>query len=149
VSHAPRILIIDDEDEVRAVFTQILLEKGYHVTAVATARHALATVRNGEFELVVLDLSLPDCDGLELTRQIRGEIPHLHILAISGFMVGDMPREAVAAGANATLQKPTTPSALRRKVSELVAYQGSGVGRFQDTGRIDGSIADISSGPAR
>jgi len=53
-------------------------------------------VRKGEFELVVLDLSLPDRDGLELTRQIRGEIPHVYILAISGFMVWDMRRKAVA-----------------------------------------------------
>jgi two-component system phosphate regulon response regulator OmpR len=121
VDHAPRILVIDDEDEIRTFFSQILLEKGYHVTAVATAGQALRALRSLEFELVVLDLSLPDGDGLEVTRQIRCEIPHLHILAISGFMVGDMPLVAIAAGASATLQKPTTASALRWKVSELVA----------------------------
>jgi CheY-like chemotaxis protein len=119
--NAPRILVVDDEYEIRTFFAGILLDEGYCVTTVATARHALTAVRNEEFELVVLDLSLPDSDGLELTRQIRGEIPHLHILAISGFMVGDMPREAVAAGASATLPKPTTSSALRRSVSGLVA----------------------------
>jgi len=125
---------VDDEHEIRTLFTQILLNEGYSVSAVATARHALAAVRNGEFELVVLDLGLPDSDGLELTRQIRGEIPHVHILAISGFMVGDMPREAVAAGASATLPKPTTSSALRRSVSQLVAFADSGAGRFKVAG---------------
>lgn len=121
MSYAPRILIVDDEDELRAFFTQILLEKGYDVTAVATARQALRALHSFEFELVVLDLSLPDGDGLAITRQIRAEIPHLHILAISGFMVGDMPHEVIAAGASATLQKPTSSSALRLTVSELVA----------------------------
>ena len=136
--NAPRILAVDDEYDIRTFFTQILLEEGYCVTAVATARHALAAVRNGEFELVVLDLSLPDSDGLELTRQIRSELPHLRILAISGFMVGDMPREAVAAGASATLPKPTTASSVRRKVSELVACRAHRptVGSIESRGQI-------------
>jgi CheY-like chemotaxis protein len=131
LSYAPRILVVDDECEIRTFFARILSEDGCFVTAVATARHALAAVRNGEFELVVLDLSLPDSDGLELTRQIRGEIPHLHILAISGFMFGDVAHEALAAGASATLPKPTTPSALRRSVSELVAYTDSRIGQYK------------------
>jgi len=80
----------------------------------------------------VLDLSLPDSDGLELTRQIRGELPNLPILAISGFMVGDMPREALAAGASATLPKPAAALALRRSISGLIA--DSGVGRYQIAG---------------
>jgi len=134
LTYAPRILVVDDEYEIRTFFTRILSLDGHLVTAVATARHALAAVRNGEFEVVVLDLSLPDSDGLELTRQIRGEIPHLHILAISGFMVGDMPREALAAGASATLPKPTTSSALRWSVSELLAQADSGVQRFKTAG---------------
>jgi CheY-like chemotaxis protein len=107
---------------------------GYYVTAVVTARQAMAAVRNREFELVVLDFSLPDGDGLEITRQIRCEIPLLPILAISGFMMGDMPREAVAAGASATLPKPTTSSALRRSVSELLAHADSGVQRYKIAG---------------
>jgi len=134
LTYAPRILVVDDEYEIRTFFTRILSLDGHDVTAVATARHALATVRNGEFEVVVLDLSLPDSDGLELTRQIRGEIPLSRILAISGYMVGDMPREVLAAGANATLTKPTTPSALRRSVSELLAQVDSGAQRFKIAG---------------
>jgi two-component system NtrC family response regulator len=129
--NAPRILVVDDEDEVRTFFARILSEEGYCVTAVATARHALAAVRNAEFELVVIDLSLPDSDGLQLTRQIRGENLHLQILAISGFMVGDMPREAVAAGASATLPKPTTSSSLRRSVSGLMADADSDIEPFK------------------
>jgi len=134
LTYAPRILVVDDEYEIRTFFTRILSVDGYLVTAVSTARHALAAVRNGEFEVVVLDLSLPDSDGLELTRQIRGEIPHLQVLTISGFMVGDMQREAVAAGASATLPKPTTSSALRRSVSELLPARDSGVQRFKIAG---------------
>ena len=134
MSYAPRILVVDDEDEVRAFFARILSGDGYYVTAVATACQAMAAVRNREFELMVLDFSLPDGDGLEMTRQIRCEIPLLPILAISGFMIGDIPHDAVAAGANATLSKPTTSSALRRSVSELLALADSGVQRYKIAG---------------
>jgi len=94
----------------------------------------MAAVRNREFELIVLDFSLPDGDGLEITRLIRCEIPLLRILAISGYMVGDMPSVAIAAGASATLPKPTTSSALRRSVSELVAQGHAGIGRHKVAG---------------
>ena len=134
MTYAPRILVVDDEYEIRTFFTRILSVDGYVVTAVATACQAMAAVRNREFELIVLDLSLPDSDGLELTRQIRREIPLLRILAISGYMAGDMPSVAIAAGASATLPKPTTSSALRRSLSELLAQADSGVQRFKTAG---------------
>ena len=85
MSYAPRILIVDDEREVRDFFKQALSEDGYYVTAVGTARQGLNALGDGEFQVVVLDLSLPDGDGLEVVRQIRGEHPNLSILAISGF----------------------------------------------------------------
>ena len=134
MSCAPRVLIVEDDDVVRAFIVRILLGDGYCVTAVATACQAMAAVRNREFELIVLDFSLPDGDGLEITRLIRCEIPLLRILAISGYMVGDMPSVAIAAGASATLPKPTTSSALRRSVSELVAQGRAGIGRYKIAG---------------
>jgi DNA-binding response OmpR family regulator len=129
LSYAPRILIVDDEPEVRAFFEQTLSEDGYYVTAVGTARHGLRALSDGEFHVVVLDLSLPDGDGLEVVRQIRGEYPHLSILAISGFMVGDMPTIAEAAGATATLMKPTIPWELLNTVYRLLDPSGAWRGR--------------------
>lgn len=120
MSYAPRILIIEDEPSVRDFFEGALAQDGYYTTAVASAREGLAAARNREFELVVLDFSLPDGDGIELLKQLRAEIPHLQILATSGFMVADMPALAMAAGASATLAKPTTAHALRNSVYQLL-----------------------------
>jgi DNA-binding response OmpR family regulator len=120
LSYAPRILIVDDEPAVRAFLEQALSEDGYYVTAVGTARQCLRALSDGEFQVVVLDLSLPDGDGLEVVRQIRGEHPDLSILAISGFMVGDMSSIALAAGASATLMKPTIPSEFLNTVYRLL-----------------------------
>lgn len=129
LSYAPRILIVDDEPDVRAFFEQSLSEDGYHVTAVGTARQGLRALSDAEFHIVVLDLSLPDGDGLEVVRQIRGEHPHVSILAISGYMVGDMPSIAIAAGASATLMKPTIPPKLLDTVYRLLDASLGWMGR--------------------
>jgi CheY-like chemotaxis protein len=102
----------------------VLSEDGYLVTVVGTARHALRAVGDGAFEVALIDLSLPDTDGIELLRQIRTELPHLKILAISGFLVGGMPEVALAAGATATLAKPASPARLRKAVYGLLEPSG-------------------------
>ena len=130
MDYAPRILIVDDERDVRILFAQVLAEDGYHVTTVGTLREARRALHDATFEVVVLDLSLPDGDGVELVRQMRNESAYLKILAISGFLVGNMPDLLISSGASATLQKPTTPTKLQNAVYRLLAepemYVGGG-----------------------
>jgi CheY-like chemotaxis protein len=124
LDYAPRILIVDDEPTVRVFFEQMLSEDGYYVLAVGTVRQALRAIADRPFELALVDLSLPDGDGLELVRQMRVELPYLKILATSGFLVGAMPEVAMAAGATGTLSKPTTGSELRYAVFRLLESSG-------------------------
>lgn len=131
MDYAPRILIVDDEQSVRAFFDQVLSEDGYYIAAVATARHALQVMGDRAFEIVVVDLSLPDRDGLDLIRQIRRELAYVKILATSGFLVGDMPAVAIQAGATDTLAKPTTAWRLRDTVYRLLEPSG----RWRGAGR--------------
>jgi CheY-like chemotaxis protein len=120
LAYAPRILIVDDEPEVRILFEEALSQDGYYVTVAGTGRHALAVLRTSEFDLVVSDLSLPDLDGLALIGQIRSEFPYIKILAISGYMAGLLPETVVRAGATDTLDKPTTPRRLLSAVYSLI-----------------------------
>ena len=129
MGYAPRILVVDDEPSVQSLLEQVLSDVGYYVTLAANGRLALAQVRSREFDVVIIDLSLPDRDGMEVLRQIRSEFSGMPILALSGYMVGDMPQIAMAAGATDTLQKPASPEALLLKVYGLIEPRSTWAGK--------------------
>ncbi len=70
-SQAPRILLVDDEQAVQTLLTYPLRKDGYEVVPATTGREALERFRDGEFDLVVLDVMLPQVDGFDVCRQIR------------------------------------------------------------------------------
>lgn len=129
MGYAPRILVVDDEPSVQLLLEQVLTEVGYYVTVAANGRLALAQVRSREFDVVLIDLSLPDQDGIEVMRQIRSESPHTPILAVSGYMVGDMPEKAIEAGATGTLRKPSSPEKILTAVYSLIAPRSTWAGK--------------------
>jgi DNA-binding NtrC family response regulator len=114
------VLVIEDETDVQVLLKEILADDGYHVTLAPTARQALAVIRDTGFDVVIADLSLPDADGLDLVRHIGAESPHVHVIAISGFMAAMSPAALHRAGAAATLQKPFTAEQLLDSVSKLL-----------------------------
>src|SRR5213079_523444 len=70
-SQAPRILLVDDEHAVQKLLAFPLRKDGYDVVAATTGNEALERFRDGEFDLVVLDVMLPQVDGFEVCRQLR------------------------------------------------------------------------------
>lgn len=124
LEYAPRVLIVDDERAVRVVFERYLAEDGYNVTAVDTCRRAMAAAQNTRFDVIVVDLSLPDIDGLEAIRNFRSDFPWMKILAVSGYMAGCVPSLVLSAGASATLGKPATSWQLREALYRLLDAAG-------------------------
>jgi DNA-binding response OmpR family regulator len=72
-SEAPRILLVDDEQSVQTLLTYPLRKEGYEVIAASTGREALDRFRDGQFDLVVLDVMLPEVDGFDVCRQLRAK----------------------------------------------------------------------------
>src|SRR2546421_10130540 len=70
-SQAPRILLVDDEESVQKLLAYPLRKDGYEVVSAMTGGEALERFRDGEFDLVVLDVMLPQVDGYEVCRQLR------------------------------------------------------------------------------
>ncbi|HTT61839.1 MAG TPA: response regulator transcription factor [Bryobacteraceae bacterium] len=118
--YAPCVLIVDDDQHVRGSFREILEEAGYFVTEASNGREALRAAADWFFEVLIVDLSMPDADGLEAIRSIRSELPGAKILAISGFMEGAMLSVAAKMGATATLNKSVAREQLLSKVCQLL-----------------------------
>jgi CheY-like chemotaxis protein len=124
----PNILIIDDDKLVREA-TQILLRaKGYDVTAAQDGKSGIAAIKAGQFDLAIVDLFMPDMDGLKVMQVIRQSNPTIPMIAASGFMFGgacpSMPGfEAMAteAGAVATLYKPFRPDDVLQAIEKAMA----------------------------
>jgi DNA-binding response OmpR family regulator len=72
-SEAPRILLVDDEQSVQTLLTYPLRKEGYEVIAASTGQEALDRFREGDFDLVVLDVMLPEVDGFDVCRQLRAK----------------------------------------------------------------------------
>ena len=109
----PRILVIDDDDLVRTAVQQMLENKGFDVVVAAQGQHALRILDNGNFDAIVVDIFMPDMDGLETIRAFRERSPEIAIVAMSGtkFYEGtasapDFLLMATKLGANASLRKP-------------------------------------------
>src|SRR2546428_446319 len=68
---APRILLVDDEQAIQTLLAYPLRKEGYDVVSATTGREALERFRDGRFDLVVLDVMLPQLDGFDVCRELR------------------------------------------------------------------------------
>ena len=121
-SASKRILIVDDNDLVRALIRDMLGDAGYEVAEAEDGTQALRALRAAEYDIIVTDLVMPDCDGIELLRTIRREYPHLRVLAMSGAPSAPLYLKAARAlGAGVALPKPISRDALIAAVTGLFA----------------------------
>lgn len=124
----PRILIIDDEPLVRAVLRSILERNGYTVMDAPDGRAGLALWRHTPSDLVLTDLFMPECDGIEVIRQLRRVWPQAKIIAMTGgTKIGDfnssMAPAALQLGAQHMLLKPFTKETLLGVIAAVLNPQ--------------------------
>jgi two-component system chemotaxis response regulator CheY len=110
------ILVVDDEDQIRRLICETLERAGYHVREARDGKEALSLYRLAPADLVIMDILMPDQDGLETTVALRRESPDVKIIVITGGsdMIGILNYLDVAKmlGAHSTLQKPFEMKAL-------------------------------------
>jgi CheY-like chemotaxis protein/nitrogen-specific signal transduction histidine kinase len=119
-----RVLCAEDNPYARVVLNTILTELGHRVDFAGTGAGAVAAVENASFGAVLMDVTLPDIDGLEATRRIRalgGAAAQVPIIGISGRSEPSSIEAARNAGMNAFLAKPVSPAALLQALAETVS----------------------------
>mgnify|MGYP001343563090 CR=1 FL=1 len=117
----PRVLIADDQDLVRAGFRMILTARGITVAGeAADGAEALAEARRLRPDVVLMDIRMPNVDGLQATRQILHQLADCRVIMLTTFDLDRYVYEALATGASGFLLKDVTPAHLAAAV-RLVA----------------------------
>jgi len=121
-----RILIIDDDALLRGAIRVVLESAGYDVIEAGDGSAALRLYREQGADLLLVDLFIPEPDGLEVIRAVRAEAPDAKIIAMSGggSLKLDLLAAAAAFGASRALWKPFVPSVLLGAVRELLQEPG-------------------------
>ncbi len=100
------VLIIDDEAAIRESLETLLEMEGYDVESAGTAVHGLARIGERPFDLVLLDLALPDRNGIELLEELHAHDPELSVIMITAYGTVENAVKAMQAGATNFVQKP-------------------------------------------
>ncbi len=116
-----RILVVDDEANIRALIDEILSEEGYDVTTAADAKHARAARKEHEFDLVLLDIWMPDTDGISLLKEWTESGESGAVVMMSGHGTVDTAVEATRLGAFDFIEKPVSLAKLLRTVEKALA----------------------------
>jgi len=140
------ILVIDDDQVAREYIGLCLQRAGYSVACAADGRQALDALDNGSIDLVITDIFMPECDGIEVIRALRNRHPGVRSLAISGgsgvLNTCYLPA-AQRLGADRILAKPFSPDRLLSVVEGLLAADA------EAPGRCAGGPADSSAVSSR
>jgi two-component system, sensor histidine kinase len=118
-----RILCAEDNPYARVVLNTILTELGHGTDFAGTGAAAAAAVNGGEYDVVLMDVTLPVMDGLAATRAIRalrGDAANVPIIGISGRTEASEEQAAMTAGMNAFLAKPVSPAVLAQTLAKFV-----------------------------
>ena len=101
-----RILIIDDDPHFLRVLQRILSGEKFVVTATSNPCDAIDLLHSGNFDLIICDLRMPDCDGLNLLQAIRSAGNEIPVIILTAYGEVDTYLEAMNAGATEYLNKP-------------------------------------------
>ncbi|MDI3280099.1 MAG: response regulator [Bacillota bacterium] len=131
-----KILVVDDDKNIRLLLTQCLEEAGYQVVPAVDGQHALKKAEEERFDLVMLDMKLPDLDGLQVLKRLRAANPGQLVIIITAHGTIETAVEAMKLGAVDYLQKPFTPEEIRSIVYHTLAKkavpQAEGCAGFEE-----------------
>lgn len=121
--NVPNVLIIDDDKGMCKTLSRILELDGYAVTAANTGSNGVACIKESPFNIVILDIKLPDVDGVELLKIIKMTNPDLNIIMMTAYASTENAIKALNEGADAFVTKPFDVEELRAIVKKSIENQ--------------------------
>ena len=118
-----RILVVDDEEGIRKSLKAVLEEEGCAVDTAENGQEAIAKSKTGSYNLALVDIRLPDMDGVELLTSMSGTAPKMVRIIVTGYPSLDNAIQAVNRGVDGYIVKPFTMEQLLNKIKEHLQKQ--------------------------
>jgi len=124
MSRRPSILIIDDDENIAKTFTAVLEKQGYSVDTAKDGGEAVRKSNIERYDVALVDIRLPDIDGIQLLTKMRKTVPKTLRIIITGYPSVQNAIEAINKGADGYIVKPIDPEDLLAKIKEQLEKQG-------------------------
>jgi DNA-binding NtrC family response regulator len=118
-----RILIIDDDENIRKVLQTILEDEGYIVETADTAKKGIERSEKAFYNLALIDVRLPDMEGIELLSKLHGTKPKMRKIIVTGYPTLQNAVSAVNKGADAYVMKPFEVEKILQTIREQLKKQ--------------------------
>ncbi len=123
-----KVLLVDDRVDFLKVLAERITTRGYEVAAVSSGTEALKAVGEEDFDAIVLDVVMPEMDGIETLRRLRALDPDLQIIVLTGHGTSQEVIQALALGALDFLVKPADIDSLLERINEAIAKKAESRG---------------------
>jgi len=117
---SPRVILVDDDRDVRELLRVVLGKVGVVCETAATGEEAVALIRGGPADLLIIDKNLPGIDGLEAARRVRELQPGIRIALVTGYDSEEARQAAGDVGIDDYIRKPVDIDDFRRRVGALL-----------------------------
>jgi DNA-binding NtrC family response regulator len=124
--HRSRILVVEDDSEMRSLLTDELSDEGYEVIQAEDGAEAALRVARESFDLVITDMRMPKIGGLALLPVVKEACPDVPVIVITAFADGPTRIEAYEKGAFSYMSKPFKIQDLKDAVSKALLKKGGG-----------------------
>ncbi len=122
-----QILIVDDNQKIQRMLSRALCD--YRIETAVSGKEALLKISSNQFHAILLDVVLPDVNDLELLKEIKKLQPFCHVIVMTGYASITLAVEAIKIGAFDFIEKPFTPSKIRKLIKKAIdessIYDGS------------------------
>ncbi|HSB05604.1 MAG TPA: response regulator [Thermodesulfobacteriota bacterium] len=121
-----RILIVEDDEEMRALLRDVIEEEGYKTDSVNNGSEAFRKLVKESFDLIITDIRMPGLTGLDILPGMKKLHPEAPIIVVTAFGSEEIQRKAFERGANAYLEKPIHFQTLRTLIDGMFSKQSRG-----------------------
>lgn len=116
-----KVLLVDDEEEFIKTLAERMQTRGMNVTSTVSPKEALDIVNRESFDAIVLDLQMPEMDGLEVLKNLKETHPDIQIILLTGHATVQKGIEAMKLGAMDLIEKPADIATLTEKIKKAQA----------------------------